>query len=272
VVMKGGSVVASGTFEELSDDGLFGELVALQERTGSDDSKVQNKEGSKSVAKVSSAIENVSGSRKATEIDYANVNVPWKRLLKMTVTGPHGWYLAMGWIGSLLDGLQFPLQGYIFSMVMASYSLHPDQQYFESLKWSLCLVGLGFYVYMCLLAVNIGLGFASAGIVHDTRLLLFQSILRQDVEFFEDERYSSSALETRLLEDVKCFESIPGSYIANVLKSVVNIVVGLGIAFYTGWTLTVVMLLFIPVILATRFISTRLTSLYVLIQFLIPSS
>ena len=94
--------------------------------------------------------------------------------------------------------------------------------------------------------------------VNFIRKKFFYCILRQDIGFFDTN--SVGELNTRLAEDIKKISDGMGDKIGITVQSLSRFVAGLGIAFYYGWELALVILAIAPILMTSAGIMFKITS------------
>ncbi|CAJ0877339.1 8307_t:CDS:10 [Entrophospora sp. SA101] len=80
------------------------------------------------------------------------------------------------------------------------------------------------------------------------RIMTFTSLVKQEVAFFDDEKNGTGVLTSKLAVDASKVEGLTGSLMGSIIQNATNLVLGLGIAFYFGWKLTLVILAASPII------------------------
>lgn len=90
------------------------------------------------------------------------------------------------------------------------------------------------------------------------RKLTFKSMLRQNIAWFDDHKNNVGALCTRLARDASSVQGATGSRVGLILQNFSNIGVGLILAFVLSWRLTLVMCAFLPLIIVTGVLETRI--------------
>jgi ATP-binding cassette subfamily B (MDR/TAP) protein 1 len=86
----------------------------------------------------------------------------------------------------------------------------------------------------------------------------FKAMLSQDIAWFDDPSNNVGALCTRLSVEAAAVQGATGSRIGYVLMSLGNLGVGILIAFINGWALTLVILGFIPFLIAAGMLQTKM--------------
>ena len=77
-------------------------------------------------------------------------------------------------------------------------------------------------------------------------ILVFQKYLQLEMEFFDDPKRSTGVLTSRLSSDASKINGLVGGQWSIIMQSLGAIGVGLGIAFYYEWRLTLIIFAFIP--------------------------
>jgi len=81
--------------------------------------------------------------------------------------------------------------------------------------------------------------------------------MKQEIGFFDDDANSPGVLVTRLADEAGQIKGLAGQLMGTILQSVSSMFVGLFIAFYYGWELTLVILAAIPVIGIAGYLQLR---------------
>ncbi|CAF4772144.1 unnamed protein product, partial [Rotaria sp. Silwood2] len=80
------------------------------------------------------------------------------------------------------------------------------------------------------------------------RMMSFGSMLRQEMSWFDCEENSVGALVTQLSSDTSNFKGLSGLRIGVIFNALGAIICTLTIVFISGWKLSLVLLLFTPLI------------------------
>ena len=92
------------------------------------------------------------------------------------------------------------------------------------------------------------------------RRLVFETLLRQDVQFFD--RRETGEITTRLWADVPVLQFVLGEELADAMRFSVFAVTGTGLLFYTSVPLTLLTLLAVPpIVIATSLLGRRVRTL-----------
>ncbi|CAF4318642.1 unnamed protein product [Rotaria magnacalcarata] len=90
----------------------------------------------------------------------------------------------------------------------------------------------------------------------------FQAILRQDMTFFDREENSTGALCARLATETSAVQCATGVRFGLIFQHLFAMVAGILLGFACSWQLTLLMIVFLPLMLFGGFLQTRLTVYY----------
>lgn len=93
---------------------------------------------------------------------------------------------------------------------------------------------------------SLALGKAGEELTLRMRILSFQSMLRQEIGWFDLDENNLGALVTRLSADAAALKGITGPTLSAILTAVGALVTALVISFTAGWKLTLVVLCYTP--------------------------
>ncbi|KAK6091528.1 ATP-dependent permease [Batrachochytrium dendrobatidis] len=157
-------------------------------------------------------------------------------------------YLLIGYIGSTIEGLQSPLQGFVIGKVVAGLPTS-DQITASTNFWSLAMIIIGMCSLVAAVMNAVGFGYAASRNMYKLREKIFQHVVYQDMEFFGDPMYTPTNLELVLADSTEKIGTVSGNLLADILRSVVNLTVGIYIGVSNSWMMAVLMVLPFPVIL-----------------------
>ncbi|KAH6584898.1 hypothetical protein BASA60_000775 [Batrachochytrium salamandrivorans] len=170
---------------------------------------------------------------------------------------------AVAQIGSDLKpveaSLQSPLQGYVIGKVVAGYALPTAAEVTTSTSfWSLMIILIGAGSLVAAVMNAVGFGYAASRNMYTLRGRIFRHVLYQDMTFFNNPTFSPTNLEIVLLDATERIGTVSGNLPADMLRSIVNLAVGVYIGVSSSWAMSILMLAPIPVIFAIGAVQAQL--------------
>ncbi|CAO2204465.1 unnamed protein product [Urochloa humidicola] len=153
---------------------------------------------------------------------------PIKRLFKLNK--PEAPVLLLAVIASFVHGLLFPS----FSIMMSGVI-------------SLISIQMEYFLF----------GVAGGKLIQRVRSLTFQSIVHQEVAWFDDPSNSSGALGARLYIDALNIRRLVGDNLAILVQCIVTLIAGFSIAFASDWKLTLIVICVIPIVGSQNYIQVK---------------
>lgn len=98
-----------------------------------------------------------------------------------------------------------------------------------------------------------------SGVYLTTRIrsILFASIIKQEIGWFDQEENSVGALCTKLSTDAASMQGAIGYPVGGIFQSISTLIFGLSVAFYYCWKLALVCMSSIPFVLGSIFFEAR---------------
>jgi len=90
------------------------------------------------------------------------------------------------------------------------------------------------------------------------RIKTFEALLHQDISYFDDPNNNTGALCTRLSTEASAVQGATGIRLGLILQNFSSLAAGLIIGFIYSWQLTLLIIAFIPFIIAGGFLESRL--------------
>ncbi|KAJ8405347.1 hypothetical protein AAFF_G00318200 [Aldrovandia affinis] len=170
---------------------------------------------------------------------------PVSRIMKYNA--PEWPYMVFGSIGAAVNGGVNPLYSLLFSQILGTFSMMDPVAQRQEIN-GICVVFIIIGVISFFTQILQGYAFSKSGELLTRRLrrLGFQSMLGQEIGWFDDHRNSAGALTTRLATDASQVQGATGSQIGMIVNSFTNIGVAIIISFYFSWELSLVILCFLP--------------------------
>ncbi|KAF8727439.1 hypothetical protein HU200_019047 [Digitaria exilis] len=278
-VVSKGKLVEQGHHDELVKDpnGAYSQLIRMQEtqqgnyrksdarlsgsaskKSGSLRRSVSRSSGGSSRHSLSLPF-GVPGPTELLEYTYAdgarqNENTDGKAPNKapmgrlISLNKPEAAVLLLGSIVAAIDGAIFPTLGLAMASAANIFYEPPDQQRKDSTFWASMCVVLGAIAMIAKLVNSFLFAIAGGKLIERIRALTFQSIVHQEVAWFDHPENSSGALNERLSTDALNVRRIVGDNLALLIQSTATLICGIVIAMVADWKLSLVILFVIPLV------------------------
>ncbi|CAF0877178.1 unnamed protein product [Didymodactylos carnosus] len=184
----------------------------------------------------------------------------WTIMLTMLkMNRPELCFIIWGCVACLCNGGIQPAFGVILAKIIAVFQ-ECDLKVQEK---NVTLYVIMFIIFAFLMLITMFLQsflFACSGeaLTQRLRAKTFQSMLRQEVAWFDLTDNNTGALCTRLSTEASDVQGATGIRIGTILQNIANLGVGIILAFIYGWALTLVVLAFVPFMIIAGFLQTYL--------------
>ncbi|CAF4236476.1 unnamed protein product, partial [Rotaria sordida] len=143
-------------------------------------------------------------------------------------------------------GIQ-PAFGVILSKVIAVFQIcDASVQERRILMYILIFIGLGILMLFTMFLQSFLFAISGETLTQRLRAKIFRTLLQQEVAYFDQPENNTGALCTRLATEASDVQGATGVRIGTMLQNISNLGVGIILAFIYGWSLTLIMLAFVP--------------------------
>ncbi|KAF8716318.1 hypothetical protein HU200_026605 [Digitaria exilis] len=268
-VLHRGKIIEQGTHTELlrNPNGAYSQLIQLQDTTGQPDaSDVDYQRCTSAVSNVKSR--SISGgasfgstsmhliatssmiSLESTHVERYKVSdeecrkVPLSRLISLNK--PEMPVLLLGTMAAVVSGVIFPMLGVLVSSSIKSFYEPPHQLRKDSRFWTLMYITSGVVSFISLPVEYFLFGVAGGKLVERIRSLSFESIVHQEISWFDNPSNASGTIGARLSVDASNIRRLVGDSLALMVRSTVTVLAGFIIAMVANWRLALVATVVLP--------------------------
>ncbi|KAL7062925.1 hypothetical protein AAHC03_0256 [Spirometra sp. Aus1] len=283
IVMQEGEVVESGTHEELKRaKGRYWKMLQAQNladdgKTGSTSSKsddelqplkadvIKRKMNEYDGEYVNN--ENLDDSTYVQEVKEEEYVVKPSLSLKekfpmfaaLSLNKPEYPYLFVGLLMAIAVGIIEPLFALVYSEMFDIFKhiLRPNKMQSRANELALSMIFLGAMRMIATFFQRTFLGISGEKLTKRVRGLLFKSILKQEIAWFDQHENQPGILTASLAADAPSLEKISGSQLGVMVEATCLVIVSLAIACKFSWQLTLVNLAFFPFLVLTSVLQLK---------------
>lgn len=176
----------------------------------------------------------------------------------MLLHKPDSIWLIAGIISQILFGAIFPINSMIFSQIFTLFYMKDlKQQEKESLQYMGIIIGLIIVNLMAYILQNYAFALVGSRLTKQLRLKMFESILRQEIGFFDLEENKSKILIAQLSASTGLCRNLTSDTIGLLVQGISRILAIIIIVLTINWKFGLIMLIFVPTILVIGSFSNR---------------
>uniref|UniRef100_A0ACD5ZQY6 Uncharacterized protein n=2 Tax=Avena sativa TaxID=4498 RepID=A0ACD5ZQY6_AVESA len=180
----------------------------------------------------------------AGKISSGRKKAPISRLFYLNK--PETFVLALGSITAVVHGFIFPVYGLLISSAIKTFYEPPAELLKKSSFWASMFVILGTSTLVLIPVEHFLFGLAGGKLVERIRSLTFQSVMHQDINWFDKPQHSSGAIGARLSTDALNVKRLVGDNLALNIRTLSTIIAGFTIAMVANWKLALIITVVVP--------------------------
>ncbi|CAH0663970.1 unnamed protein product [Spodoptera exigua] len=278
VFLDKGEVVEEGTYIELiAKKGRFYQLAAENQveteeittpastdKVPSKHAKIQKPKRVKSIDSIESHESSVSsvssdGSVQEEEKEEPEYNPTTWEILKLCA--PEKWLMVAGVFAAVAVGSSFPTFAILFGETYG-FLESPDSDWVRGqsniIAILFLLVGVytGIGIFFQILIFNI----TGVRLTARLRVAAFETMLKQEIGWFDDPKNGVGALTARLAADAAAVQGATGTRIGALMQASATIVIGIILSMYFTWKMTLVSLISVPMVIGSVVMEGRILS------------
>nr|CAH8857419.1 unnamed protein product [Trichobilharzia regenti] len=180
-----------------------------------------------------------------------------RRLFKLS--RPEWKFLTLGCIAASITGGLQPVFAVLYSEMYAIFNLtqKPDEMQTRANFISSIIAGLGLIRLISSTCQGYFLGISGQKLTRRLRENLFASMLKQEIAWHDQPEHSPGILLVMLTTDANKVNTLCGVSLGRLIESTVLVIASLTIGFVYNWKLTLVVLVFFPVIMLSGYLQLR---------------
>ncbi|MDP2439609.1 MAG: ABC transporter ATP-binding protein [archaeon] len=161
--------------------------------------------------------------------------------------------IGVGFIAAVLNGAVMPTFSIVFGNLFNSFLNVGFEQIMAVIgMWAVCFALLGVFSFCVVFLQTSMFAIASEKISNSIRNRFFAAILAKDVEFFDS--HNSGELTSRLSTEMAAIQTGCSEKVGLFLQFFFQTVIGLCIALFYGWQMTLVLLSVSPLLMGSMYL------------------
>ncbi|KAL8633987.1 hypothetical protein Q9189_000233 [Teloschistes chrysophthalmus] len=164
--------------------------------------------------------------------------------------------MLIGLFWAIIAGGGNPTQAVLFAKSIVALSVPPSmygQLRHDADFWSLMYLMLAIVQFIAFCGEGVAFAFCSERLVRRARDQAFRTMLRQDIEFFDQEANSAGALTSFLSTETTHLAGMSGTTLGTLILVSTTLIAAISVSCAIGWKLALVCTATIPVLLGCGF-------------------
>ncbi|CAG2104143.1 unnamed protein product, partial [Medioppia subpectinata] len=273
-VINGGKVDEVGSHAELMvTEGLYYNLVKRQQQKEDENETIETEADATVVTNGVVKPELIRAfsveSRRSEDIDLrrkSSVAIKEKKespsLVRLFgLLKPDKYLILLGSVMAFLMGLTIPAFSFIFGEILGTLSQgSTDKIQKDVLLYSMLFVAMGIIAGIASFLQIYMFGLCAERLTMRLRKGVFTAMLKQEVAWFDERDNSTGALCSRLSSDASSVQGAAGSRLSTLCQAVSTLGAGVVLALYYSWKLGLVIICFIPLVIASTYFQMKIIS------------
>ncbi|KAL6884597.1 hypothetical protein ACP4OV_010533 [Aristida adscensionis] len=161
---------------------------------------------------------------------------------------PEAFILALGSFTAAMHGVIFPIYGTLISTAIKVFYEPPEELRKDSRFWAGMFVVLAACAFVLIPIEYFLFGLAGGKLVERVRSMTFQSVMRQEINWFDKPEHSSGSIGARLSTDALSVKRLVGDNLALNVQTVSTVISGFTIAMVANWKLALIITVVVPLV------------------------
>ncbi|KAM8967104.1 ATP-binding cassette sub-family B member 5-like [Pelodytes ibericus] len=272
LVIENGAVAEQGAHSELMDKkGIYYSLAtaqAIQQTEYTDNESTQFTETRQQIkpslvlrlySKTSSVQQEGMEDSNEIKIDIEEKYLPKVSFFQLLKLNKSEWpYILLGSLAAVLNGAVHPIFCIVFAKMIVIFGTDDAERIRREVNsYSIIVILIGVMSFFSYFTQGFMFGRSGEVLTMRLRQMAFQSMLHQDISWFDDKRNSTGALTTRLATDASQIQTATGSRLGLIAENMSTLVLCILISFGFGWEMSLLILAMSPILVATGLLETR---------------
>ncbi|KAG8051721.1 hypothetical protein GUJ93_ZPchr0001g31755 [Zizania palustris] len=161
---------------------------------------------------------------------------------------PEAFVLVLGSVTAAMHGVMFPIFGILISSAIKTFYEPPSELLKDSRFWASMFAVVGASAFVLIPTEYFLFGLAGGKLVERIRSLTFQSVMHQEINWFDKPEHSSGSIGARLSVDALNVKRLVGDNLALNVQSISTVISGFTIAMVANWKLALIITVVVPLV------------------------
>ncbi|KAF8919003.1 multidrug resistance protein 1 [Mucidula mucida] len=168
---------------------------------------------------------------------------------------------AFGSIFAIMTGMVYPAFGIVYAKAINGFALTGPALRHSGDRNALWFFIIAIISTLCIGMQNVFFSSSAAHLTARLRSLSFKAILRQDIEYFDQDEHSTGSLTSNLSENPQKVNGLFGTTLAAIIQSISTLVAGAILGLIFVWKLGLVGIACMPLLVSIGYIRLRVVVL-----------